>query len=124
MTRRPIARRVLLVCSMLLLLALAWGALAGGLRQWSSSDTPGQQVETAVQLMCGILSLLVVLTCFTGRQAAGPVRVAWAVSLVTAAGLSSLVWGPPMPLIALLFALLASLAAWSITWALRTALAA
>jgi hypothetical protein len=124
MARRPIARRVLLVCSMLLLLALAWGALAGGLRQWSSSHTPGQQVETAAQLMCGILTLLVVLTCFAARRVAGPVRVVWTVSLVTAAGLSSLVWGPPMPLIALLFALVAFLVAWSITWALRTALAA
>ena len=119
MTVRPAVRRVLLVGTTLLLIALAWGTLAGGLRQLPRSLTAGQQAETAVQLACGLLSLLAVLTCFRWRRWATPVRAAWAVCLVAAAGLSSLVWGPPLPLTALLFAAGALILALGIIWALR-----
>jgi hypothetical protein len=120
----PVVRRVLLACTLLLLLALAWGALAGAVRQLPSSYTLGQRVETLVQLVSGILTLLVVLTAFTRRAWGRPVRTAWAISLVVAAGLSSLVWGPPMPFLALAFAVGAAVLAWAISWALHTALAA
>jgi hypothetical protein len=121
MRLEQVIRRILLACTMLLLLVLAWGALAGGLRQLPGSHTVGQRIETVVQLVCGILTLLVVLTCFGWRKWDRLVRIVWAVSLAMAAGLSSLVWGPPMPFIALLFAVGALLVAWAITWALRVA---
>jgi hypothetical protein len=121
---RPVVRHLLLAGSTLLLIVLAWGAISGGLSQLPRSLTAGQRIETAVQLACGLLSLLTVLTCFWWRRWAPPVRSVWAISLVTAAGLSSLVWGPPLPLIGLLFALGAFLVALAIIWALRTALAA
>ena len=118
----PVARRILLGGAVLLLIRLAWEALAGGLRQWPRSRTTGQKVETGVQLACGLLSVLTVLTCFRWRRWAAPVRTTWAASLAAAAGLSSLVWGPPMPVVGLLFALAALLAARAILWGLRTGL--
>jgi hypothetical protein len=119
---RPFVRHVILVFIILLLMALALATLSGGLRQLPLSHSIGQLVETTLQLMAGILTLLVALTCFWRRKWGPPARSAWAISLVTAAGLSSFVWGPPMPLIGLLFALLALFAAWVISWALRRVL--
>lgn len=119
----PVARRLLLLCSTALLIMLAWGAFSGALGQFPRSHTVGQRVETTVQLVCGFLSLATVVTCFWWRQWDGPVRWAWAISLATAVALSSLVWGPPMPLTGLLFAVGTLLAALAIIWALRTTLA-
>jgi len=107
---------------LLFLVWLAWQALSGGCRQLPRSLTVGQKVETVVQLGCGLMSLLVVLTCFWGRRWAPKIRAIWAISLATAAGLSSLVWGPQMPLVGILFVAIALLVARAVTWALRTAL--
>ena len=109
---------------MLLLLAVAWAALSGGLSQLPRSLTIGQQVETGMQLACGLLSLLSVLTCFRWRRWNRSVLVAWTISLMTAAGLSSLVWGPPMLSIGLAFGAGALLLALVIIWLLRVGLAA
>ena len=115
-----VVRRVLLVGATLILMVLAWWTIAGGLRQLPRSNTVPQQVETAVQLVCGLLSALVAFTRFRGRRWGTRVRVAWAVSLAVTVGLSGLVWGPPLPVVALLFAAVALLVAWAIIWALGT----
>jgi len=107
----------------LFLIWFAWQALSGALRQASRSRTTGQKVETLVQSQSGILSLLVVLTCFWQRRSAEILRTMWSVSLVVAAGFSALVWGPPMPLVGGLFVAVALLVSRVVTWALRTALA-
>jgi hypothetical protein len=109
---------------MLLLLAVAWAALSGGLSQLPRSLTIGQQVETGMQFACGLLSLLSVLTCFRWRRWNRPVLVLWTISLMTTAGLSSLVWGPPMLSLGLAFAAGALLLALVIIWLLRVGLAA
>ena len=115
-----IVRRALLVVATLLLIVLAWWTIAGGLRQLPRSNTLPQQLETAVQLACGLLSALAAFTRFRGRRWAKRVRVAWAISLAVTVGLSGLVWGPPLPVIALLFAAAALLVARAIIWALGT----
>jgi hypothetical protein len=115
---RTIVRRIVVAGATLLLVVLAWGALFGGLRQLSRPLTTGQRIETVVQLACGVLSLLVALTAFRWRRWSGPVRAAWAATFVLAAGLSGLVWGPPMPLLALLFAAAALLVALGVNRAL------
>jgi hypothetical protein len=122
LTLRPVVRRGLLVGVLLFLLWLAWQALSGGFRQITRSRTFGQKVETVAQLECGLLSLLVMLTCFWWRRWAALVRALWSISLATAAGLSSLVWGPPMPLIGVLFVAISLFVARAVTWALHTTL--
>ena len=120
---RPLTRRIAVAGITLLLLALAWWGLSGAARQFSRSATIGQEVETAVQLACGVLSILVVLTCFWWRPWAPAVRAVWAVALGAAAGLSALVWGPPVPLVGLAFAGGGLAVALGIIWALRRAAA-
>jgi hypothetical protein len=115
-----LARRGLLTFTLLFLIWLAWQTLSGGFRQLARSRTIGQKVETLTQIECGLLSLLVVFTNFWGQRWAQPVQSTWSISLAAAAGLSSLVWGPPMPLIGVLFTATALLVSRAVRWALRT----
>lgn len=108
---RSVVRRIPLACAALLLMVVAWVALSGGLRQLPRSHTLGQRVETAVQLACGLLSLLTALTRFVWRRTGPSLRAAWAIALATAAGLSSVVWGPPSLTVGLAFAAVALLLA-------------
>lgn len=123
MTLRPVVRRILLASATLLLLVMAWATLSSGLDQIPRSHTIGQRVETTVQLACGLLSVLSVLTAFRWRRWGPPVRVAWAIALTTAAGLSSIVWGPPMLMPGLVFAAAAPLVALGVIRLLRAGLA-
>src|ERR1019366_5099181 len=116
---RPVVRRILLVCATLFLITLAWGTISGGLRQIPRSLSLGQRVETGAQLVCGLLSLLTVITCFWWRRWGPRVRVVWAVSLAATAGFSSLVWGPPDLFVGLAFAAVALLMALAIIRLLR-----
>jgi hypothetical protein len=109
---------------LLFLIVLAWKALSGAFRQMPHSHTVGQKVETGTQIGAGLLSLLVVLTRFWHRDWAARVHIAWSISLASAAGISSLVWGPPMPFIGILFAAIALLITRATQWALRTSLQA
>ncbi len=117
---RPLARNVLLAMVALLLLVLAWGALSGGVRQIPLARTFGRQAQTVLQIAAGVLSVLVLITHAGRHTWRRHLRAAWAVSLALAAGLSSLVWGPPMPLLAVVFAAVALLLALGVIRVLRT----
>lgn len=123
MNIHPVARLIILISAILLLLAVAWLALSGGISQLPRSVTIGQQVETTVQLACALLSFLSAFTCFYWKRLRRAVRVAWIISLTTAAGLSSIVWGPSMPGVGLAIAAFALLVGLAIIWLLRIAVA-
>jgi len=126
MSRRPIVRRFILAVVAMLLAAVSWATLWGGFHQIPRARTFGQQVETAVQLVCGLLGVLSVLTCIwgRGRRWNRPVLIAWTVSLPAAAGLSGLVWGPPMLIVGLGFAAGTLLLALGVIWLVRASGAA
>jgi GrpB-like predicted nucleotidyltransferase (UPF0157 family) len=111
LTLRPAVRRLLLAGSVAFLLLVGWMTLSGAIRQAPRSLTLGQQVETAAQLVCGLLSVLSAITCFRWRRWNRHLLAGWAASLAIVSGLSSLVWGPPDPIVALVFAALALLLA-------------
>ncbi len=75
-----------------------------------------------MQFECGLLSLLVILTAFRWQRLAQTARIAWSITLVTAAGLSSFVWGPPMLFVGIVFVVIALLIARAVTWVLRISL--
>lgn len=124
MSPRLVLRRILLGSALMLLLTVAWVALSGAFRQLARPLTVGQQVETGLQFACGLLSLLSALTSWRSGRWRRPVFVAWTVSLMTTAGLSSLVWGPVMPITALVLALVALLFALAVSWLIRVGQAA
>ncbi len=113
-----VLRRLLRVAAVMLLLALAAWTTWGGLRNLRQARSAGQQAETAIQLACGLLGFMVVVTRFRWRALGRPVRIAWVVTLAGFVGLSALVWGPPFPAVALLFVVVALLVAWGMIWAL------
>ena len=119
MSDRLVVRRGLQAGAALVLLALGWRALSGGVRQMPRARTPGQKVETLVQVVNGLLGFLALAASFQPRRWGAPLRRAWGVTLASAAGLSALVWGPPMPKVALFFTGLALLAARGVERALR-----
>lgn len=120
MNIRSVVRRVMLTSAILLLLAIAWIALSGAFDQVPRCRTIGQHVETAVQIACGLLSILCAVTCFFRQQWRRLVHSAWTISLATTAGMSSFVWGPPMLTVGLALAALALLVARAIIWMMRT----
>ena len=107
MNMHPIARRIILICSILILVLIAWVSITGGVKQLPHSLTIGQKVETILQLACGLLSLATVITCFTWPRIRRTIRIAWSISLTLTAGISSIVWGPPMIFVGVLFAIAA-----------------
>ena len=119
-----IIRPLLSIFAALLLLSFAWWALTDGLRDVHQAATTGQHVETAIRLVCGLLSVAVVVTRLRWRRWDRPLRIAWVLTLVATVALSAVVWGPPMWHIALLFAAVALLLAWLILLALGPTLAA
>jgi hypothetical protein len=116
---RSAVRRIILMGTVLLLLVVAWFSISGGLDQIPRSQTIGQVVETIVQIACGFLSLLIAVTCFYWQRLRRPVRLAWLISLIATAGISSMVWGPPMLIVGVIFAALAFLVARAIIWLLQ-----
>jgi len=122
--RFHVSRHTLLAAAMLLLVILAWMTLSSGLDQIPRSRTFGQRVETIAQLACGVLSLASAVTCLRWRRWGAQIRAAWAASLTTAAGLSSLVWGPPSLLVGLVFAAAALLLALGVIRLVRAGLPA
>ena len=124
MRRGSVVRRLLSAAAALLVLALAWWTIVGGLRNVTHARSIGQWVETAIQLVCGLLGIALVVTRFWWRGLARPVRRAWVATLATWVGLSALVWGPPQPHIALLFVAVALLVGWALVWALGSAVTA
>ena len=75
---------------MLLLLALSWTGLSGGLNQIPQSQSTGQKAQTFSQFAYGIFGILGVVTTFGGRRW---MLGCWVVSLTVAAGLAAIVWG-------------------------------
>jgi len=119
MTIGPAVRRLLLIVAIVLLLALAWTGISGGISQLSSARTAGQSAQTVLQLVYGLFALLSIATTFWGRRWNGPMLVGWTVSLALTAGLASVVWGGTSILIGFLSGCAAGLIAVGIAWLLR-----
>jgi hypothetical protein len=110
---------VLFVVALLLLAALAYSGIAGGLDQWSQEMTRGQRLQTITQFLYGGLSVVVIVTAFTWKRAARAAQMTWAIALALAGGLASVVWGETSVLIGVVSGAAALLVALGILWLLR-----
>jgi hypothetical protein len=113
-------RRIILTIGILILIVMAGMLFVGALSQTSRSRTVGQIVETSIQITCGVLTLLSVYTCFYRKRLRNPIRTIWVITLMITAGMSSLVWGPPMLTVGLVFTAGALLIALAIIWLLQS----
>lgn len=119
MSRTKITKYLASAVLVLFLTILSLWAIEGAVNQWAHSETFGQKLETIIQFFFGVLSLCTASTLFWWQQWALYIRQAWAISFVITAGLSSFVWGPPMPLVSLAFIGLSLLMAYGIIWIIR-----
>ncbi|HET9707958.1 MAG TPA: hypothetical protein VFP39_06620 [Gemmatimonadales bacterium] len=119
MTSAPVLRRVLLVVAIVLLLLLAWTGIRGALDQRSGIHTTGQTIQTAVQLVYGVLSLLSVVTVFWARRWNPAMLVCWAFALAFAGGLGATAWGGASALVGVIAGLAAGLIGAGIASVLR-----
>lgn len=85
--------RVLRLLAILLLLALAWLGIKGGIDDWSQSQSMGQKVQSTTQFLYGVLSLLVIWSTLRVGRFHRVVRWAWVVTFSVAGGLAPPVWG-------------------------------
>jgi hypothetical protein len=100
----------------LLLLGLAYTGIAGGIQQYSESHTTGQWVQTNLQLVFGIFSILAVIAAFRASRWRRAVNVGFVASTTLAGGLAPIVWGEQGVLPGLAAGIAAALVCWLIVW--------
>ena len=103
----------------MVLLALTWAGVSGGLHQLPQSQSSGQKVQSLFQLAYGVLGLSCVLTTFWGRRWGPLIQGSWATTVALAAGFASVVWGGTTLGIGLLSGGAALLIALATLWLLR-----
>lgn len=117
MTLRLVLRRTLLVVALVLLLVLAWTGIKGGIEQLSSAHTRGQQIQTIIQLVYGVLSIGCILTVRLSWNRS--LLVCWTIALALGGGLGAVAWGQASLGIGLVSGLAAGLVGAGIAWLLR-----
>ena len=114
----------LLALAVLMLLALAWLGIKGGIDQWPASQSLSQKVQSAAQLGYGVFSILAVASGATHARRARVIQGCWLACLTTAGGLAPKVWGGlgwgSVPVAAVVTLAIG----FSILWLLRRGLAA
>ena len=117
---KRIVGRATRVVAIILFAALAWTGVSGAFHQFSHTDnTLGQQVQSAMQLAFGVLSILGPVTWFWARRWSRPVLIAWALSVALGGGLAPVVWGESSVLTGIVSGVASLLIAWEMVWLLR-----
>ena len=119
LTSAPVLRRVLLVVAVLLLLGLAWTGIHGGIDQLSGIHTTAQTIQTALQLVYGVFSVLSIVTVFWAPRWNPAILVCWTIALAFAGGLGATAWGGTSALIGVGSGVAAGLVGAGIAWLLR-----
>lgn len=120
--QRMIIRQGLQSLALGFLIFLGWKSISGAFSQIQRSKKMGQKIETLIQVAFGALSLLVFFTHFWQKRFAKPIQTIWSVVFTIIAGLSSVVWGPKMAHISILFVAISLLLSKTIIYILRLTL--
>jgi hypothetical protein len=100
----------------LLLLFLAYTGIAGAIQQYSESHTTGQWVQTSLQLVFGVFSILALIVAFRASRWRRVVNVGFVVSTTLGGGLAPIVWGEQGLFAGLAAGVAAALVCWLIVW--------
>ena len=115
-------RLILTALVVLILLALTFEGIVGGVKQLPQSQTPGQIAQSVAQLLYGIGAVLLIATAIRWRGFATAVQLGFIASCVVAASLASITWGASSLLSGLVAGLGALVIASLLVWLLRIAL--
>jgi hypothetical protein len=122
MTLHPGVRQVLAALVVVLLLALAFQGIAGGVDQFPDSFTWAQYLQSGAQVLYGVCALFCIVTAIRWRRFARPVQVGFVASFVVAAGLATVSWGEQSYWSGFISAVAALVVASLLIWAVRAAL--
>lgn len=89
----PVVRQIGAALTIILLLALAFDGIVGGVGSWPYSFTPGQHLQSVAQVLYGVCALLSIATAIRWREFASPVQLGFIASCAAAAGLASVAGG-------------------------------
>ncbi len=104
------------------LLLMGYTGITGGLQQIGQSATLGQRIQTATQLVFGLLGVAAVATLVVRRRWARLMLVAWGAAISISGGMAVVVWGGQGPLPAAAATVGSALIAWLTLWAVRPAM--
>jgi magnesium-transporting ATPase (P-type) len=119
MLNKNTLRILLLIFISLLLIVIAWETGYMAINQWTNSLTFGQKLETVVQFICCVLSVVVVFTVWLKIPSARYIQYVWGLSLVSMSVISALVWGPPMFLPVVVFGLISGVITFGVLYVIR-----
>ena len=117
----PGVRQILAALTVLLLLALAFQGIAGGVEQLPQSSTVGQYVQSVAQVLYGVCAVLSIATAIRWRQFATPVQFGFMAGCVAAGGLAAVVWGGESVGAGVLAAVAGLAISTALVWLLRAA---
>lgn len=103
----------------LLLLFLAFAGISGGIQQLDGMHTTGQQIQTVLQLVSGVFSMLALMVAFRASRFRRIVFAGFIISLTLTAGLAVTEWGDEGLLPALAAYVCTPVIAWIIVWLVR-----
>ena len=116
MTLHPMLRPILAVVAVLLLLALAFTGITGGVEQWTDWGTMWHRIQLASQIVYGVAALVILITSFKWRRWRRVAEVAFVLGGVVAASLAAVVWGGGTTLSGVLAGIAALAIACAIVW--------
>lgn len=120
MTLHPMLRPILAVVAVLLLLALAFTGISGGVQQLEQWSTMAQRVQSVSQIVYGVAALLILITRFTWHRLRRAAELGFIVGAVMAASLATVVWGGESIGTGVLTGIAALAIAWTIVWMFRS----
>lgn len=117
----PGVRQILAALTVVLLLALAFQGISGGVTQLPQSSSIGQYVQSFAQVLYGVCAVLSIATAVRWRKFASPVQFGFIAGCVVAVGLAAVVWGGESPVSGVVSAFVALAIACGLVWMLRVA---
>ena len=122
MILHPGVRQILAALVVILLLALSFEGIVGGVSQFPDSINGTQYVQSAAQLLYGVCALFCIVTAIQWRQFAGLAQIGFVASSVVATGLAAVSWGEQSYWSGFLAAVVALVITSLLVWGVRTAL--
>ncbi|HEY6853495.1 MAG TPA: hypothetical protein VI139_04555 [Gemmatimonadales bacterium] len=105
------------------LLFIGYTGITDGWHQVNASATLGQRIQTATQLLFGLLAVAVVGALAARHRWSRPLLIGWGAVLSISAGFAVVVWGGqgalPAAAATLATALIAAFTLWAVTPAMR-----
>ena len=120
MKLHPMLRPILAVVAVLLLLALAYTGISGGVQQLQQWSTMAQRVQSVSQIVYGVSAIFILITRFRWHRLRRAAELGFIIGLVIAAGLATVVWGGESIGTGVLTGIAALAVAWAIVWMFRT----